>query len=68
MSKPKNQQIIDSYDYLGAACSSTDCTGLIPAGVLDREELRSYEEIYPYRPPHIFTDPPKINDDDLLPL
>ena len=27
----KNQELIDHYDYLKNAASSTDCTGLIPA-------------------------------------
>lgn len=56
--KSKNQAILDSYDYLGAACSSTDCTGLIPAGVSDSEELEAYEELYPYQPPKIADTPP----------
>ena len=33
-----NQDIIDSYDYLGSACSSMDCTGLIPAGVTSKDQ------------------------------
>lgn len=48
-----NQEIIDSYDYLGKAASTMDCTGLIPAAPQTRAELESYEELYPYRPPHI---------------
>lgn len=47
----RNQELIDSCDYLGTACSANDCTGLIPAGVTNREELEAYEELYPYRPP-----------------
>ncbi len=31
-------------------CSATDCTGLIPNGIVDEDELRSYEELYPYLP------------------
>ena len=27
----KNQELIDHYDYLKNAASSTDCTGLIPS-------------------------------------
>ena len=49
----ENQRIIDSYDYLGKAVSSTDCTGLIPAGPVNRAELESYEALYSYRPPHM---------------
>ena len=49
----KNQELIDHYDYLKNAASSTDCTGLIPGGVQDVEELEAYNEIYHYRPPQI---------------
>ena len=42
--KTKNQEIIDSYDYMGNACSSRDCTGLIP----DEYGRESYEDIYSY--------------------
>lgn len=45
-----NQRIIDSYDYLGKAASSTDCTGLIPAKPTNSAELESYEALYPYCP------------------
>ena len=30
--------------------SATDCTGLIPAGITDEEELEHYYELYPYLP------------------
>ena len=30
------------------ACSATDCTGLIPARPVTEEELKNYEELYPY--------------------
>lgn len=46
----ENQRIIDSYDYLGPAASSMDCTGLIPSGPQNRAELDSYEELYPFTP------------------
>ena len=49
-----NRQVIESYDYLGAACSSMDCTGLIPRGVTDPAELNAYEDIYPFRPPQLY--------------
>ena len=49
----ESQKNPDSYDYLGASCSSTDCTGLIPRGIIDEEELEAYEALYPYRPPHL---------------
>ena len=46
-----NQEIIDSYDYLAGAASSSDCTGLIPSAPLNDAELDSYEELYPFLPP-----------------
>ena len=41
-----NQEVIDSYDFMSNAASSQDCTGLIPAGPVDEEELKSYEAVY----------------------
>lgn len=35
----KNQELIDHYDYLKNAASSTDCTGLIPALPESEDEL-----------------------------
>lgn len=50
--KPKKQNdkygIIDE-DYLSSA-SATDCTGLIPAGITDEDEIAYYEELYPFLP------------------
>lgn len=46
-----NRQIIDDYDYLGKSCSVQDCTGLIPSAPTSTEELKAYEDIYPYLPP-----------------
>ena len=40
MRKP-NEQLIDSYDYLSNAASAQDCTGLIPSGVKDVDELEA---------------------------
>lgn len=54
---PENQRIIDSYDYLGPAASSMDCTGLIPSGPKSRAELDAYEELYPFTPPKTSTSP-----------
>ncbi len=31
-------------------CSTQDCTGLIPRGPVDEEELEAYEELYPFLP------------------
>lgn len=51
--KTKNQEIIDSYDYLTHAASTTDCTGLIPTPASTEEERASYEAIYPFIPPKL---------------
>lgn len=48
-----NQEVIDSYDFMSNAASSQDCTGLIPAGPVDEEELKSYEAVYHYQPPQV---------------
>lgn len=34
------------------ACSSGDCTGLIPAGVEDEDELEAYKEMYNFTNPY----------------
>lgn len=39
----------DSYDYLKAS-SAQDCTGLIPSGIQDEEEIENYEALYPFLP------------------
>lgn len=57
MKKSKNnQQIIDSYDYLSHAASSTDCTGLMPTPASTEEERESYEAIYHFEPPKLSND------------
>ena len=48
-----NQEVIDSYDFMSNAASTQDCTGLIPAGPVDEEELESYEAVYHYQPPKV---------------
>lgn len=54
MKKTKsNQQIIDSYDYLSHAASSTDCTGLMPTPASTEAERESYEAIYHFEPPKL---------------
>lgn len=55
MKQKKKQQevIIDSYDYLGKSASVMDCTGLIPSAPQNDYELESYEDVFPFRPPHI---------------
>lgn len=37
-------------EYFGVG-SVNDCTGLIPAGMTDEDELDSYEEVYRFLPP-----------------
>lgn len=50
---PSNQEIIDSCDFLSNAASTQDCTGLIPAGPVNEDELESYEDVYHYQPPRL---------------
>ncbi len=47
-SDKKNQQIIDSYDYLTNAASTQDCTGLMPTPATTEAERESYQAIYHY--------------------
>ena len=51
--KRYNQEIINSYDFLSNAASTQDCTGLIPSGPVNEDELESYEAVYHYQPPKI---------------
>lgn len=51
--KKKNKDIIDSYDYLSHAASSTDCTGLMPTPASTEYERDSYEAIYHFEPPKL---------------
>ncbi len=47
----KNNKIVYSkndYDIDIQACSTTDCTGLIPAAPQTEAEREAYEDIYPY--------------------
>lgn len=46
----ENRELIDSYDYVGKACSNMDCTGLIPAAPESAAELDHYQELYPFMP------------------
>lgn len=52
-SSPSNQEIIDSFDFLSNAASTQDCTGLIPSGPVNEDELESYETVYHYQPPRL---------------
>lgn len=47
----KNQELIDSYDYLSNSASANDCTGLIPSAPQSEEELQSYMDVYQYTAP-----------------
>lgn len=40
---PTSQGIIDSCDFPSNAASTQDCTGLIPSGPVNEDELESYE-------------------------
>ena len=50
---PTNQEVTDSYDFLSNAAFTQDCTGLIPSGPVNEDELESYEALYHYQPPQI---------------
>ena len=50
---PTNQEVTDSYDFLSNAASTQDCTGLIPSGPVNEDELESYEAVYHYQPTKI---------------
>lgn len=39
---------LDGYEHFGNTCSSTDCTGLIPALPSSEAELEAYEEMYQF--------------------
>lgn len=60
--EPSNQEIIDAYDYLGNAASTTDCTGLIPSEPTSEAELESYQELYHFEPPCLGTYRPEETD------
>ena len=40
----------DPWDVDIQACSTTDCTGLIPALPQDEAQLESYQDLYPFNP------------------
>ena len=54
MKNEKNENLIDSYDYLSNAASTTDCTGLMPTPAHTEEERESYNAIY-----HFAASPPE---------
>ncbi len=47
---PKEPDDYDKFDLCNA-CSSMDCTGLIPAPPQSAAEIESYMFIYDYQPP-----------------
>ena len=49
--EPKEQVFSRKDDF--ASCSSTDCTGLIPAGLNSQAEAEAYQELYPYVTPPV---------------
>lgn len=53
LNKKENEKLIDDYDYLSNAASSTDCTGLIPSLPVSDAELEAYNDVYQYKPPVI---------------
>ncbi len=55
----RNQKIIDSYDYLTNAASTTDFTGLAPTPIQSEEEFEAYEAIYPFYPERLSDDSKK---------
>lgn len=46
--KEKIASEMDEIDIM--ACSTTDCTGLIPSLPQSEAELESYQALYPYEP------------------
>ena len=49
-------------DMFFPACSAGDCTGLIPSGVENDEQLESYNEIYEFIPNPVSSDNSKIKN------
>lgn len=49
MKKVEKESTLPDYDYLKPA-STQDCTGLIPAGIVDEAEIENYEDLYPFLP------------------
>ena len=45
----ENEEIIDSYDYLTNAASTTDCTGLMPTPAYTEEQRESYDAIFHFK-------------------
>ena len=45
----KNEEIIDSYDYLANAASTTDCTGLMPTPANTEAEREAYDALFHFK-------------------
>ena len=52
MKKRQKKDLIDDFDYLSNAASTTDCTGLIPSLPQNEAELEAYNDIVQYMSPH----------------
>jgi hypothetical protein len=50
----------DDYDYLGSSASSSDQTGMIPAAPQNEAELESYEDVFPFEPPVLKSNPEEV--------
>lgn len=48
MKQQEKKDLTDPYEIDIQACSTMDCTGLIPALPHSEEELESYRDLYPY--------------------
>lgn len=58
--KKQNKTELPDIDILQIS-SSGDCTGLIPAGVKDEQQLEEYQEMYNFLPPNSFDTNEKNN-------
>ena len=63
MNEPENKaQEKDPFDIDIQACSTMDCTGLIPSAPVNEDALTSYETVYHYLPPQIKNAQKKTED------
>ena len=59
------EEIDENIFDMCSTCSTTDCTGLIPANPESEAAMESYEELYPFRPPVInIKDCPNADEHD----
>lgn len=42
-----------AFDRISRLPSSTECTGLVPGGVMDESQSEAYSELYDIHPPKI---------------